>query len=352
MTRIQKQRFVNSQYLSDSVYESLISLRISNILTNYLSTTEDNLYDIFFFSQFLDRDTFHKIIKKCVKSDLISCDGVLLEYRSNKRRAIINKTLKDQIDEEMSFGTEIEFASKVPAKFFAHLLIDLQLRDATIKCSPSYKTWNVTRDDSIDIDDFEHQIEIVSCPLVGSEGLVDLKKVLTLLSTLKKMGVIKQNKTCGGHVHHGFAKSRLKIENLVWYYMTCQPVLDKIVARHRVVTEQTIIRKEREGDSVYMEPISLDDFYNSEGKFKICKERYKSLNTSETMKKGTVEWRQFQASTDFNKLASWIILNQKVMKASEVHSPKQFRSMKSFFKTIKLHEAVQSSLMRNKNISV
>jgi len=231
------------------------------------------------------------------------------------RKSNSHEDLFNSVDPDMTFGVEFEFGCHIDADEMTDMLeeagFDVHNRSSHFS---DYSKWNVINDASVIVKGYIEDIEIVSPILRGKRGLEELKKMTSFINSLKKMGIARQNRTCGTHVHHS-AKKFTAISKLIYAGEMTQTIMNQFVTKHRAMSDDQIVNYENNVDTVYQAPIKKEKYF--EGKsLKISHEKYINLNITKFRKYGTVEFRQLQGTTQFRKIASWIIMAQKLIRGS------------------------------------
>jgi len=199
------------------------------------------------------------------------------------------------------FGVEIEFVGLNP-QTVAELLTN-----AGIPCQhegynhTTRNRWKVVRDGSIEYrsDDCG---ELVSPPLVGREGIDQVRKVLRLIAA----GGATVNRSCGLHVHvDANDLSVSQIHNIVARYSTFQAEINRFMPASRRNS-----RWAKPVDSYLLSYIS--NYSNRSGGERLLRsnsvnyDRYYAVNIAAYGRHGTVEFRQHSASVNSGKVARWI----------------------------------------------
>lgn len=162
-------------------------------------------------------------------------------------------------------------------------------------------------------------VEIVSPPLLGQEGLEQIKKICSCLKT----GDARFNGSCGLHVHHDvkdFTCEELRrLLNLmhVWedaiYFClpserrgndTCRPMEIDLVEL-AIPCDETCDTECRIKTLWY----SAKNRYDGTG-IKYCSTRYHGLNLHSYWTLGTVEFRYLPSTLDAEKILGWVAFTQ------------------------------------------
>lgn len=298
--------------------KDLLIFRLKNIFSN----NQEEVWtrkDFFEFFPYTPQSHLIHALEQLVSDDCIQKNTIsnkyIYQYKCIRaRRSNAYTELFDNIDPEMTFGVEFEFGSKVDTSDMHEMLQEAGFEMLKLNSLNCYEAWNVTNDASVIVDDFVDDVEVISPVLKGKKGLAELYRMTVFLNQLKKIGIIRQNRTCGTHVHHS-AKKFTAISKLIYAGEMAQPIMNQFVTKHRGMTEEQIINYENNVDTVYQSPITKDKYFDGK-KLKSSHEKYINLNISKFRKYGTVEFRQLQGTTQFRKIASWIVMAQRLIKGS------------------------------------
>lgn len=138
--------------------------------------------------------------------------------------------------------------------------------------------------------------EVVSPVLNGNvRGLATLKKAI---NSLDAVGA-KVNRTCGLHVHIGVEKlTGEQYVNIFKNYQKLERLIDSFMA------------ESRRGDCRWARSLQGYDFYNCHGVSDVVaildRDRYRKVNPMSFERHHTVEFRQHQGSTNFEKISMWV----------------------------------------------
>lgn len=142
----------------------------------------------------------------------------------------------------------------------------------------------------------ENPIECVSPVLSGKDGMKSLE---LCCKTLNEAGA-QVNRSTGLHVHIGAQNLSDKAYiNVFKNYQRLERVIDTFMARSR-----------RESNNQYCKSLqnielsfcaTKSDVYNA-----VYGDRYYKLNACSYMRHKTIEFRQHQGSTDFEKISNWV----------------------------------------------
>lgn len=180
----------------------------------------------------------------------------------------------------------------------------------------------------------ENPIECVSPVLTGKSGLKSLENCC---KSLNEAGA-QVNISTGLHVHIGAANlSDEAYINVFKNYQMLERVIDTFMARSRRANNSQWCRT-LQGKNFTWCTIKSDIFDAMNG------DRYFKVNACSYARHQTIEFRQHQGSTDFEKISNWVnfcaklvVWSKKNVLSSEVNSideiPFLTKKEKSFFKT-------------------
>jgi hypothetical protein len=219
--------------------------------------------------------------------------------RSTPNRAARRAVMAGTRNTERKFGVELEL-----------IFPSGTTRDAIRSrlAAVGITNWNVKGDGSLN---GGNGMEVVTPPLRGEAGLELLR---TGMKVLREMNA-KPNRSCGMHVHHDIADMDVdSLKRFVKSWANNQStVLDGLVSPSR-----------RDGGSYYCRPLTAGDLRtisqvsNMEGfRRGYHVERYRTINLQAYGRYGTVEVRQHQGTTDFEKVRSYILLGQAMLDSAK-----------------------------------
>jgi hypothetical protein len=155
----------------------------------------------------------------------------------------------------------------------------------------------------------ENPIECVSPVLQGKQGLEDLKKCCKTLNDADA----RVNRSTGLHVHIGAEKmSDKQYVNIFKNYQLLEPAIDSFMARSRRQSENCFCKSLININYEYC--YSKDDVLRAVGG-----NRYYKVNAASYIRHKTVEFRQHQGTTDFEKISAWINFLAKLVTFSKSH---------------------------------
>jgi Putative amidoligase enzyme len=165
--------------------------------------------------------------------------------------------------------------------------------------------WKVVSDGSIR---GNNAFELVSPILQGEAGLLELKKVCTVLK--QKNALI--NKSCGLHIHFGVSNFGIKDwRNLYKTYAILEEQIDNFMPISRRADNNTYCKGLR------LKYSSLDILFNKidasrtviqlAGIAATNGSRYCKVNGTSFSRHGTVEFRQHSGTIEYDKISNWIL---------------------------------------------
>lgn len=159
--------------------------------------------------------------------------------------------------------------------------------------------WKVKSDGSLNS---TTGVEIVGPPLIGEQGLAQLR---TVCDALVQVGATVDRR-CGLHVHHDVRDiGREGLVHFVRSWAANQSLLDWLVSPSR-----------RSGsDPYYCRSWTDSQLRNLSATRLTVGERYKTVNVHSFSKFGTVEIRQHQGTLSFRKIEAWIKIAQAMLDA-------------------------------------
>lgn len=220
---------------------------------------------------------------------------------------------------ERTFGVEIE------AYGVSKTTLKRKLQEAGINVEvegynhDDRNYWKIVPDASIK---GENSFELVSPPLSGEQGLQELKKVCEVLKELNA----QVNKTCGLHIH--FDARNYELENwkrLVYNYMIMENEIDKMMPESRRANNNSYCKSLREKFRIG----SLVHYGYTRRRIQECQTleelssaitdrvRYYKINIESYWRHKTVEFRHHSGTIEFEKIASWIEILNRLMNFSK-----------------------------------
>lgn len=147
--------------------------------------------------------------------------------------------------------------------------------------------------------------EVVSPVLYGLEGLNELQKVC---EALNEVGC-EVDMRCGLHVHHDI--DDLNLEQIKNIY--------RIYDKHGEAIEQILPKSRRLGARGYAKVLDyrimsiIEQVQTINELRNYLTDRYWTLNFTSYTKYGTIEFRQHSGTTEFEKMANWVLLTHKII---------------------------------------
>jgi hypothetical protein len=199
------------------------------------------------------------------------------------------------------FGVEIEF---IGSRYT--LQVALEERGLPVN-SEGYthrvmNQWKIVTDGSV-----SRGYELVSPPLSGAEGLAALKLACEALDAVGA----RVNRSCGLHVHHDVNDLNLRSFGRLF----------RIWSRNQHATDGLVTQSRRNNN--WARPLTSNDVRTIESLPSLARttissylgyvNRYKALNVAAFPRYGTVEVRQHQGTTNYEKIAAWIAFGQAII---------------------------------------
>lgn len=158
-------------------------------------------------------------------------------------------------------------------------------------------------------------IECVSPVLQGNKGKSDLKRAC---KTLSNAGA-QVNRTCGLHVHIGAAKLTGKqYANVFVNYMYLENLIDSFMAESRRSTNAYYCQTLQDHQGLIwcntIEEVQREMARRTEGH-----PRYHKVNAEAYRRHKTIEFRQHQGTTDYEKIVNWVSFCGKLVNWSKTH---------------------------------
>lgn len=152
----------------------------------------------------------------------------------------------------------------------------------------------------------ENSNEVVTPVLKGKKGLSDLE---TLCKSLEEIGA-RVNKSCGLHVHIGAANmSDEHYIRLVRNYQKLEMAIDSFMADSR-----------RANNSQWCRSLLGHDFSACRTKADVASalnfDRYHKVNAESYSRHRTIEFRQHQGTTNYEKISRWVMFLAKLVEYS------------------------------------
>lgn len=222
-------------------------------------------------------------------------------------------------NERRTFGVEIEFFFKNGmSQYQAGMFAAKVIREAGFDCRfEGYETrttehWKIVTDSSVHYEG----LELVSPVMSGHEGLEELRKVL---EALNEAGA-QVDSSCGVHVHHDAGDFTLRtFKNLYGLQIRFEDAIDELVAPSRRGDNNRYCRSNDRNLNVLANASSVTEIID-----RIYPSRYVKLNCQSYRRIGTIEFRQHQGSTNYKKIAAWIVFTQ-MMVEKAVHGTVQLK---------------------------
>lgn len=194
------------------------------------------------------------------------------------------------------FGVEIEFIGNRYDLEREMLARGLRVHNAGYT-HRVMSSWKIVTDASV-----MNGYELVSPPMKGRNGMDQLRKACEALAAAN----VTVNRSCGLHVHHQVSDlSTTAFGRLFRAWSNNQRNVDGLVAASRRNTQWA--RPLSAAEVAHAE--ALPDATVAASHFAYV-DRYRSLNVAAFPRYGTVEVRQHQGTTNFDKIAAWVTFGQ------------------------------------------
>lgn len=222
--------------------------------------------------------------------------------RAAGTRRSANATYGRALGSTRRFGVELEmlFPSRVTYTI---------LRDALE--AAGVHGWVVKDDGSLRPGHGYIGIEVASAVLQGEDGMQQLEAACRVFNAHGA----KVNRTCGLHVHHEATDLTVDAMKRVAHgWSRNAPMIDGLVSEsRRSVNNPYYCQPFGSGDLARVDAAtSLADFR------RIGIHRYRSMNLSAYGRYGTIEIRQHQGTTSFEKIKTWVLLVQAIVDSAVV----------------------------------
>lgn len=213
-------------------------------------------------------------------------------------------------NEERTFGIEIEFfyGGRSRSEAVERTLSSIRRKGIEVVFEGyTHRTtrhWKLVTDSSVNYEG----LEIVSPVLKGAEGMRELELVLEALNDMDA----KVDRSCGIHVHHDVSDYDVKaFKSLYGIYSRYEGTIDSMMSPSRRGNNNSFCRG--------MNFVGLDQLRGAktiEDVLGLYRNRYVKLNCASYRRQGTIEFRQHQGSTNYEKIASWLLITQMMVERS------------------------------------
>lgn len=223
-------------------------------------------------------------------------------------RQVMVDTL-EQIFARYTFGVEIECYNARPSRLVATAQSKgLEMHHESYNHADNDRYYKLVSDASINGND---PIECVSPILNGNNGGFDTLKACC--AALNEVGA-KVNRSTGLHVHVGGQITEKQYANTFANYFYLESVIDTFMAPSR--RDNTYAK--RLNGSINRD--CLDIVSNARGVNDVFhNNRYYKINCCSWERHHTIEFRQHQGTTDYNKISNWARFCVKLVHWSENH---------------------------------
>lgn len=218
------------------------------------------------------------------------------------------------MDEERTYGIEIEAACKVDQSELAYILNMAFEENPETRVYHAYAEgyehttdgqnrhkWYVKYDSSILIDsNYQYRCEVVTPVLQGREGLKIVKIVCNVLKDYCKINI-----GCGLHVHHGIKADETDgLRNLINQWLTFEKdffsVLPNSRQRNNMAKALT-----RYVTGPMPHNMSVRRWWRT-----YLNDRYYAINMESYWLRGTVEFRLHSGTVEYRKIKNWLVATQ------------------------------------------
>jgi len=181
--------------------------------------------------------------------------------------------------------------------------------------------WTMTTDGSLMDSGVGHGIEIVSPILKGEDGLMQLRKVCNVLSSLKA----NITKKCGFHVHVGVANEKIEFfKNIYKLYSGFESTIDGIMPASRRNDDNYYCRSlknNRMNYAAFDACNTLEDFRQLSHVNGYSNCRYFKINLEPWWRQGTIEFRHHSGTVNASKAVSWVMVCLKMVERAKKALP-------------------------------
>lgn len=211
---------------------------------------------------------------------------------------------------ERRFGVEIE-AYGIESRRLAQLLTDAGVTTYYAGYTHTTRsTWKIVPDASLP---HTNSFELVSPPLQGEDGLAQLK---TVCRVLNENGA-NVSRYCGLHVHvDAEGLSFQRIRNVVKLLVKYEGCMDQLVAHSRRGDQNYYCRSVRSAiaNHLYCDPSDLARIFDRINRTTSTSalwalmggNRYRKINLDALSRHRTIEFRQHNGTTNYEKIAAWV----------------------------------------------
>lgn len=219
-----------------------------------------------------------------------------------------------RLDHDRLFGVEIECVSEESRDSLAQ-----RLREAGVEAYEegyNHETayyWKLVTDASI-VHGRSYGVELVSPPMSGRRGLVQLSKVCRVL---RESGATVNN-TCGLHVHHDVGDESLHVlRQIAKFYFLHEEEIERFVSATRRDGNNGYCRVPSQIWGSLRTAMRAVDMIDSRPDFSYewC-DRQTAINFQPVASRGTVEFRLHDGTIDYADIAYWIAFTQSIVSAA------------------------------------
>jgi hypothetical protein len=217
------------------------------------------------------------------------------------------------------FGVEIECFAPMESSAVASAIAEKGIPIRSMSYTHTVMDqWKIVTDGSLSANSewngHWYGIEVVSPPMRGEEGFRQLKVVC---ETLQSLGC-KINKTSGLHVH-------IEIKNLSWAAEVGEAAL--CYSEYESAVFDQMLPQSRRGNannycrsltSMHLERFLSQKHYTTTSQIASqIGTRYCKVNLQSYTKYGTMEFRHHSGTIEYDKISSWVVILQGVIKVAQ-----------------------------------
>jgi hypothetical protein len=229
--------------------------------------------------------------------------------RAQPRRATSTATMSARAELGISrkFGVEFEMYGSASVN---EGTIHSALLDAGLSVGRGTSAWTVKGDGSLG----RYGVEVTSPALSGEAGLDELRVACRVFNQLG----LRVDRSCGTHVHHDAADLTVDdVKRVARGWSNNHTVIDRFVSSSRRAA----------ANPYYCRPLSSGDLRRIDRCTNLMElrslggrdeTRYRTFNVNAYGLFGTLEIRQHQGTTSYEKVATWIALGQAIIDTAKV----------------------------------
>jgi len=199
------------------------------------------------------------------------------------------------LSENFTFGIEIEYIRADTST------VADAIAEAGVNCQAqrynhmTQSFWKVVTDASLG---YQSAGEVVSPILRGEAGLADLRKVLDAVNSIP---TVRVDRRCGLHVHLAWnGMNEEQIKKIVARYAEFEDSIDAFMAPSRRGNASRWCKSIKSGFAAE----AARENYIGRGRY--TQDRYHKVNLQSYLRQRTLEFRQHQGTTDYDKISHWV----------------------------------------------